>query len=345
MKFPSPFRLSLVLLAASLPLHAQESPEILASGEGIAVTQAEVEIRAKARLEDLEMERVRFEAEMIQKRHAALEGALQDLIADRVLELEATSRGITKAELLSEVEASAEEPSPEEVEAFFEKNKERIKGEKEELIPQIQRYLSQQRSREVRDSLLDELRNKYHVKSNLAPIRFRVDSVGHPSIGPENAPVAVVEFSDFECPYCSRVGPTLKQLLENYGEKVKLVYRQFPLSSIHKNAQKAAEASLCANDQNKFWEFHDWMFENQKKLSVQDLKGAAGELGLDPDDFSACLDSGKHAGQVLTDLREGMTAGVTGTPAFFVNGRPLKGAVEFETLAQTVEEELAAAQD
>jgi protein-disulfide isomerase len=185
------------------------------------------------------------------------------------------------------------------------------------------------------------LKEKYGVQILLQEPRVEVAADGFPSKGPANAPVTIVEFSDFECPFCSRVVPTLDQVHEKYGEKVRLVFRQFPLHSIHPNAQKAAEASLCAHDQGKFWEMHDLMFEEQKQLTVAQLKEKARRLELDGGRFDQCLDSDRHADAVRQDLRDGMVVGVTGTPAMFVNGRFISGAVPFEQLAQIVDEELA----
>lgn len=340
MKFPATLLAISLFLCSSSQLLAQSTSEIMASGEGIEVSKTEVEERAKAQLGELELERIRFDAEMAGKEHAAWEGAARSITEEKLLALEADSRGISVDELVRESQSSLQPPTPEEIDQFWEENKARIKGEKEELLPQIERFLTQQRSREVRSALVAELSEKYQIKYHLEPLRFEVAADGFPAKGPSSAPVTVVEFSDFECPYCSRVGPALQKLQDTYGENVRLVYRQFPLTSIHKNAQKAAEASLCARDQQKFWELHDWMFENQKTLSIEALTGAAQELEFDMDTFNHCLASGKYAQSIRDDVRDGMKAGVSGTPAFFVNGRPLKGAVSYEQLSKTVEEEL-----
>ena len=171
------------------------------------------------------------------------------------------------------------------------------------------------------------------------PKSDRIDSFDW---GPIDAPVTIVEFSDFQCPFCSRVIPTLKQIEESYGDKVRLVFRQFPLHRLHPQAQKAAEASLCADDQGKFWEMHDAMFADQRGLAVDSLKAKAAELELDTATFDECLDSGKYAERIETDLAEGAAVGVTGTPAMFINGRFLSGAVPYEQIAAVIDQELEA---
>ncbi len=155
-----------------------------------------------------------------------------------------------------------------------------------------------------------------------------------------NAKVTLVEFSDFECPFCSRFHPTLKQVMSEYGDKVRLVYKHFPLS-FHAQAQKAAEASECASEQGKFWEMHDKIFDNQEQLSLASLKQWARDLRLNGSKFDSCLDTGKYAGKVAADLSEGEQKGVSGTPATFINGQMVSGAVSYATLKQIIDAELA----
>ena len=180
------------------------------------------------------------------------------------------------------------------------------------------------------------------AKSNLTATTGLIDD--DPSLGNPEASVVLVEFGDFQCPFCSRLfQETLPQIKEQYVKtgKVRFIYRDFPLSSIHAVAQKAAEASECADEQGKFWQYHDMLYERQQSLSAANLKVWASELGLDSALFNTCLDSGKYADEVQKDLSDGQAAGVTGTPATFVNGRLVPGAVPFETFRAVIEEELA----
>jgi protein-disulfide isomerase len=165
-----------------------------------------------------------------------------------------------------------------------------------------------------------------------------------PARGPEDAPVLIIEFSDFECPFCGRFyTETLPLIMENYGDQIRFVYRDFPLTQIHASAQKAAEAAQCAFDQDSFWEYHDLLFENQGALDDASLKGYADQLGLDGEEFADCLDSGRYAQEVQGDYRDGLAAGVEGTPTFFINGQRVRGAQPWQVFQATIEAALAQA--
>lgn len=173
-----------------------------------------------------------------------------------------------------------------------------------------------------------------------SPIEVSVDD--DPAFGPEDAPVTIVEFSDFECPFCARFrSETFDALAEQYDGQIRFVYRDFPLSSIHPDAQKAAEAAECADDQGMFWEMHDVIFANQSNMGVAALSGFAEDLELDMSDFDECLNNGKYADEVLADLQEGQTYGVTGTPTFFINGVRLVGAQPLSAFQAIIDQELA----
>ncbi|WP_375765640.1 thioredoxin domain-containing protein [Archangium gephyra] len=164
-----------------------------------------------------------------------------------------------------------------------------------------------------------------------------------PSFGPKDAKVTIVEWSDFECPFCSRVGPTLKQIKETYGKDVRVVFRHQPLS-FHPNAKPAAEAAMAAHEQGKFWEYHDKLFANQKALDRANLEKYAQELGLNMGQFKAALDSGKFRAKVEADASAGAAVGANGTPAFFINGREFVGAQPFENFKKIIDEEKARAE-
>jgi protein-disulfide isomerase len=174
----------------------------------------------------------------------------------------------------------------------------------------------------------------------------RIDGVSaddDPFIGPEDAPVTIVEFSDFQCPYCKRwVDQTYQALLDQYGDQIRIVYRDFPLTSIHPDAQKAAEAAECADEQGRFWEMHDIIFANQViGIGVDALTGYAGQIdGLDAEQLAECVDSGKYADEIAADLNDGTSYGVSGTPTFFINGYRLVGAQPLASFTALIEQEL-----
>jgi protein-disulfide isomerase len=167
----------------------------------------------------------------------------------------------------------------------------------------------------------------------------------HPARGPIDAVVTIIEFSDFQCSYCKRyVDQTLPLILATYGDRVRYVFRDFPLGDLHPQAFQAAEAAQCANEQGKFWEYHDILFQNQEALDIPSLKAFAARLDLDQAAFDACLDSGKYGQAIQDDLAEAAQHGIDGTPTFLINGRVLVGAKPFATFQKMIDEELAKAE-
>jgi protein-disulfide isomerase len=174
--------------------------------------------------------------------------------------------------------------------------------------------------------------------------RYDVAINDQPSWGAADAPITIVEFSDFQCPFCERFyTDTYPQLKQKYGDKIRFVYRDFPLSQIHPQADIAAQAANCAHSEGKFWEYHDILFKNQSKLQRDDLVGYATQLGIDKTNFSKCLDSRTYDPQINQDLQDGFNLGVGGTPTFFINGRPVVGAQPFAVFAQAIDAELSQA--
>ena len=163
-----------------------------------------------------------------------------------------------------------------------------------------------------------------------------VDSDDHIR-GNVDAPITILEYSDYQCPFCSRFHDTMIQILAEYPDKVRWVYRHFPLDSIHPYARKAAEASECAAEQDKFWEYSDQLFDNQSSIDLPFLKEVAQNIGLDTNQFNSCLDSEKYASKVEADYREGIDLGVQGTPGSFINGQSLGGAVPYDQLKKMIE--------
>jgi protein-disulfide isomerase len=268
---------------------------------------------------------------------------LDELISRRLLEEEAKSKGKTLEQWFqTDYTNSVPDPSDDELKSFYEEHKAQMQGQTlEEMKPRLKQFVKQQKLREGMSKMLDGLKEKHHVQVALEPPelpRIEVEAKG-PSRGPPSAPVTIVEFSDFQCPFCGREIPVIEKLMKEYEGKVRLVFRHYPLD-FHPFAEKAAEAAVCAADQGKFWEMHDKMFSNQQKLAVDDLKGYAKTIGLDPAKFDRCLDSGEKKAQVEEDQKAGTQAGVNGTPAFFVNGIFINGAVPYDQIKQAVDREL-----
>jgi protein-disulfide isomerase len=300
--------------------------------DGKPITSADLEALAGSQLAQ-----IRSQEYQIKKR------ALDELIARKLAEKEAAARGISTDELMrTEIEAKVPAITEAEQKAFYEQNKARMGNTAEaDALKQIEAYLRQQKVRERQVAFVNDLKAKTPVRVMLEPPRTLVATgADDPVKGAATAPVTIVEFSDFQCPFCSRVNPTLKQVEDKYGDKVRVVFRNFPLLQIHPFASKAAEAASCAADQGKFWEMHDKLFANQQKLAVDDLKAHATELGLKADVFNQCLDSGKKEAEWKKDMDEGASYGLTGTPAFFINGRLISGAQPLEAFTAIIDEEL-----
>ncbi|MHB8776565.1 MAG: DsbA family protein [Anaerolineales bacterium] len=172
--------------------------------------------------------------------------------------------------------------------------------------------------------------------------RYDIPADGFPSIGPEDAAIVIVEFSDFQCPFCKRFhDETYQQLLAAYPGKIRFVYRHLPLTSIHPEAFPSAEASMCANEQNAFWEYHDKIFENQDKLGRELYPQIAGDLKLDTTAFESCLNAGKYKDLIQQDSDFALNLGVQSTPTFFINGLALVGAQPLSAFTQVIDKELA----
>ncbi len=342
-------RLGIILLAAlTFIAHRSAAQEkapapsrIISSIQGMDITEADVARAAAADLGKLELQKLQFDANYERSRHQALENALQRLVEEKLIAAEAARQGITSAELLArEVDKNVHDATDEEVNAFYEKNKARINVPREQVLPQIKQYLKQQSAIKVRGDFIERLKKAGGVSYTVEPERSRIDTAGFPALGPAGAPVTIVEFSDFQCTFCKAVHETIEKIVKDFGADVRLVFRQYPISELHPLAEKAAEASLCAAEQDKFWQLHDLMFADQATLAVADLKGKAVKLGLNAAAFDTCLDSSRYAAKIQADIREGARVGVSGTPALFINGRFLNGARPYEEIAAVVKDEL-----
>jgi protein-disulfide isomerase len=304
--------------------------------DGQPITYGDVEKSSAGKLKQAEVK-------ALTDLYDARRGAIDEMLTKRLLEEEAKTKGKTVDQWYqSDFLQGLPPPSEAEVKQLYEQHKNEVGGQSyEQVHERLVQFVKQQKSRDQLTGFIDQLKKKHGVQITLAPPdlpRVEVAAKG-PSRGPDNATVTIVEFSDFQCPYCGRVFPTVEKLMKDYDGKVRLVFRHFPLS-FHPNAEKAAEAAVCAQDQGKFWQMHDKMFTNQQKLAVEDLKSFAKDIGLDQGKFDKCLDSGEKAAAVSADEKDGEQAGVSGTPAFFINGIFINGAVPYEQFKEAVDREL-----
>lgn len=311
--------------------------------DGVSITEGDVRKEGAADLDDLELQSLKAKAIAARNEHEILERALGRLIEEKLLRAEAARQGISKEALVErEIDGKAPTPTDDEIDAFYEANQSRIGRPKEEVNDQIRAYLKGRRRTAFKQAYIDTLKKTHTALGELPPLRFSIDVSKSPSLGSRSAPVELIVFSDFQCPYCKDFAETMREIHRQYGDRVRIAFRQFPLTRIHPHAAQAAQASLCAGAQGRFWEMHDLLFADQGKLGRDDLRGRAAELKLDTKTFDACLDSERYARQVREDLRAGARAGVEGTPALFVNGRSMPGSQSYDDIVATIEEELGA---
>jgi protein-disulfide isomerase len=328
------FLIFVFLLSPSFIIIAHAAGDALAEVDGIAITSEEVEKSLAGQLSKLEEQIYNLKRQRVEA-----------LINEKLLEKEAGKRKLTVVQLVdTEVTAKVGLVTEQEIENFYQDNKAQIKGEQAQVREQIRAFLQNQKLATKREEFLSSLRSQAKVVVNLKPpqvLRVEVSVDGAPVKGSAKAPVTIVEFSDFHCPFCRRVLPTLAQLESQYGNKIKLAFRDFPIDNLHPGASQAHEAARCANEQQKFWAYHDRLFASPPKSSPEIFKGLAKEVGLDMTGFETCFDSGKYQAAVKKDIEEGNRLGITGTPAFFINGRVVSGAQPLEAFTRIIDDELA----
>jgi protein-disulfide isomerase len=268
--------------------------------------------------------------------------ALENLISQKVLDAEAKKKGLTADKLLEqEVDSKVPEPTDVEINAVYAVEKDQLNRPLEEVKPQLQQNLKRAKIQIARQEYSAHLREQAKIAVLLSPPRVQVTFDPKRVKGNPKARVVIVEFSDFQCPYCGQVEATLKSVLAKHEGTVALAFRDMPISQIHPFAQGAAEAARCAGEQGKFWEYHDLLFADQGALDRSGLIAKAAKLQLDPQQFETCISSEKYKSQVQQDNQEGMRAGVSGTPGFFINGVFISGAQPEAAFDKIIEEQLA----
>jgi len=324
-------------VAFSDELGAQDRDAVVAEVEGEIVTVADLD-------EAWHQNDPSGRLQVLQQLYETRRRALDVVIGDRLIEREAESRQLTRDQLLDmELPSRIPPVTDEDISLIYERNKDRFDGRsEEEMRPDLRAMIEAQMPLQALHAYMNELRaGADDIVVLLDPPRQDVQVLPDDAVsGPANALIEIVEFSDFDCPYCQQATDTLSKLRELFGDQIRLVYKDFPLPS-HPNAFKAAEAGRCAKDQGKFWELHDKMFASQGALEPDSLKLYAAELGLDAAAFSLCLDEGRYADRVQRDMAIGADHGVSSTPTLFVNGRLVAGAMPLGFFEELVREELA----
>ncbi len=296
-------------------------------------TRAEIEARVKSKLIEIETQR-----------YDVLREGLDEAVAEELYKREAAARKISVEQLeKDEVEAKVPAPTDAEIQKLYDDNKEELQGQTlEQVKPQIVEYIKDEKSTGRRAAFIQELKVKYKASVKLRAPTVQVATGGRPERGKANAPVTIITFSDYECPFCKRGEDSVQKVVDTYGDKVRVVFRDYPLP-FHPRARPAAEAAACANAQGKFWEYNKKLFANQSALADDNLKTYAKDVGLDTAKFDECFSKKQFSAAIDKDIADGVAVGVNGTPAFFINGRSLSGAQPFEKFKEVIDEELSSA--
>ena len=305
---------------------------VLAEVDGVPITKDEIEKALAVQLSKLE-----------EQIYTLKQRRLDGMIVERLIAKAAAKRGVSEAALLdAEVTAKVGLVTEQEIDAFYQANK-LPKDDDGSRREQVRSRLQNQKLTAQREAFVKTLRSQAKVAVYLTPppvLRIEVNASGAPSIGAADAPVTIVEFSDFHCPFCQRAEDTIGQILSRYGDRVRVIWRDYPVDNLHPQARKAHEAARCAADQEKFWPYQKALFAGPPKQPDQ-LPAVAQATGLDMASFNECVVSGKHQAAVQKDVDEGKRLELTGTPTFFINGRVLTGAQPLEAFVRVIDDELA----
>jgi len=327
-----------LLISLACSSQAQQPADVAARVGERAITVRELDDRWKN-------EDPGAKAQAEQAIYDGRKAALDAIIADMLVADAAKAKGVTpEAFVQAEVGRRIKPVSDTDVRNFYVQNSERMQGRSfEQMSSAIQQFLQDQQQTTAKQDLIAELRKggpaiRVVMDSPRTTITVNPDD---PSEGKADAAVTLVEYSDFQCPFCLRVMPTLKQLRAKYGDKLRIVWKDFPLTQIHPQAFVAAQAGNCAREQGKFWELHDKMFGNQSALQPEALKRYAAEAGVDAAKFNQCLDTSKYESRVQDAIRAGGRLGIQSTPTVYVNGRMINGAQPIEVFQAVIDEELA----
>jgi protein-disulfide isomerase len=321
-----------IMLVAVSSVLAQEPREIVAEVDGEKISAQDLRDAAGVSLAKLEDETYRLKQQK-----------LQSLIEERLLAHEARRRKISVESLVqTEITVKTAAVTHEEILSAYEIYKSRLQKPESEVEPQLLAMLHERKVAARRQEFLSSLRAAADVSVDLMPpASFRANvGLDGPARGASNAPVTIVEFEDFQCPFCKRAQDTVEQVLARYKDRVRMVHRDLPLRTLHPASWKAHEAGRCAEDQGRFWEYRALLYKNAPAATPEKLSNYASQAGLNVADFTKCLDSGKFNAIVQKDEDEASRLGIQGTPFFFINGRLLSGAQPESEFVRIIEDEL-----
>ena len=327
-----------VAMLVALVACAQQPEDVPAAGQDrvaarfgdVEITEAEVEEAAGGQL-----------LQLYQQMYQVKDRQLQAMIFDTLVDQAAAKEGISRADYLKkEVTDQIPAPTEEQIQQIKNQYKTQLPPDEAQARQQIIAFLQQQSGQQVEGALKARLFDAAGVEILLDPPRVEpVVEAASPARGPRDAPIVFIEYTDYQCPYCDRVQPTIRALRERYGDSMVHVFKNLPLP-MHQQATLAAEASFCAQDQGKFWELHDWLFANKNNISRDTMVAQAEALAMDVEAFGACIDARTHQARVQADAAEAGSFGIRGTPGFVVNGRVVTGAQPLEAFIEIMDDEL-----
>ena len=309
--------------------------------EGVAAKIGDVEITNAELADGIESDLFEAESKVFEIKF----NRLKTILLQRMMDKDPRKKGMDNDAFLSKYIAKDVVISDKEIDAFIKDQNIPAEHINPQVREKIKNYLEIERKKEAVDKWLAEQTKKTPVEVYIAKPRrptFPVEVGTSPSFGSKDAKVTIIEFSDFQCPFCAKGADILKEIKKKYGNKVQVAFKNFPLP-FHNHAEQAAVAGLCANEQGNdyFWKMHDEMFANQDSLDTEGLKKLAKKVGVKADAFDKCLSESKYLAQVKADMEEGRKVKVKSTPTFFINGQLINGAQPLDVFSEIIDESLA----
>lgn len=310
-----------------------EDSEVVARFGDHVITNADLEANEALQRQLIAIRQQEYE---ITRQH------LEQMVFEQLLDQAAQEAGVSREEYVQQrVDSQVPEPSDAQVEALLNQYRARLDPDPDKARQQVVDALKQQNRARVQASVKEQMFKAADVSILLEPLRFDIEIADSQPTrgGGSDAPVTLVEYTDFQCPFCKRVQPTLDTIIGRYGDNVRHVFKHLPLA-MHPQARLAADASMCARDQGQFWQLHDWLFANSRNLSRETIIEQARAMGMDEEVFTACLDDDTDGAEVEQNMIEAQGLGLSGTPGFLINGRILRGAQPLDAFVEVIDDEL-----